>query len=63
MMVTVTTYATRPEAELARIRLEIAGIPSTIMGVDTAMEGGIAGVKLQVPEEHVAAATEILEHA
>jgi hypothetical protein len=62
-MMTVGTYATRVEAELAKLALDAARIPSIIVGVDAAMEGGIAGVRLQVPEDHIASATEILEHA
>jgi hypothetical protein len=62
-MITVKTYATRIEAEIARFTLDAAGVPSTIVGVDAAMEGGIAGVKLQVPEAYVAPATELLDHA
>lgn len=62
-MMTVQTYATRVEAEIAKHTLDAARIPSIIAGVDAAREGGIAGVRLQVPEDHVAPATEILEHA
>ena len=62
-MITVKTYATRTEAEIAKIALDAAGVPSIIIGVDVGMEGGIAGVKLQVPDDYVASATEILEHA
>jgi hypothetical protein len=62
-VITVKTFATRPEAELARIRLDAAGVPANIIGVDLAMEGGIAGVRLQVPEQYVATVMEILEHA
>jgi hypothetical protein len=62
-MITVRTYATRVEAEIARFALDAAGVPSIIVGVDAAMEGGIAGVKLQVPEAYVASATELLDHA
>jgi len=61
-VITVKTYATRTEAEIAKITLDAAGVPSVIIGVDIAMEGGIAGVRLQVPEDYVASATETLEH-
>ncbi len=60
-MITIKTYSTRTEADLAKIALDAAEIPSVIIGVGTALEGGIAGVKLQVPEDYVAAAAEILE--
>jgi hypothetical protein len=62
-MITVKTFSTRVEAAIAKLTLDAAGVPSIIVGVDAAMEGGIAGVKLQVPEDHVASATEFLEQA
>jgi putative signal transducing protein len=62
-VITVKTFATRPEAEIAKIALDAAEVPSVIVGVDVGMEGGIAGIKLQVPEDFVASAREILEHA
>ncbi len=60
-MITIKTYPTRTEADLAKIALDAADIPSVITGVGTALEGGIAGVKLQVPEDYVESAVEILE--
>jgi hypothetical protein len=62
-VITVKTFATRPEAEIAKIALDAAEVPSIIVGVDVGMEGGIAGIKLQVPDDFVASAREILEHA
>ncbi len=62
-MVTIKTYPTRFEADTARIELEAAGIPCTVVGVGVAMEGGIEGVQLQVPPDRVDAALEILEAA
>ena len=62
-LITVKTYTTRVEAELAKLSLDAAGVPSIIVGVDAAMEGGIAGVRLQVPEDYVESATEILDDA
>lgn len=62
-MKTVTTYPTRIEADIAKLVLDAADIPSVVIGVGAAMEGGIAGVKLQVPEDQVDRALEILEDA
>ena len=50
-MKTVKTYPTRIEADIAKLALDAANIPSVVVGVGTAMEGGIAGAKLRVPEE------------
>lgn len=60
-MQVIRTYATRPEAELDRLELEAAEIPGVVVGVDAAMEGGIAGVRLLVPDDVVERALEILE--
>jgi len=59
-MQTIRTYPTRLAAELARISLEGAGIPAWIVGVDLGVEGGAAGVRLQVPEARVEAALALL---
>ena len=59
-MKTIRTYAMQYEADLARIALEGANIPAVVVGVDVGMRGGIAGVQLLVPEDHVAAALEVL---
>ena len=58
----IKTYPTRVEAELAKIALDAAGIPSVIVGVGVSMEGGVAGVKLLVPDERVKEALEVLKH-
>lgn len=60
-MTTIGTYQTRVEADLARIALEGAGIPAVVLGVGVGMEGGIGGVRLLVPEEHVEAALKVLD--
>lgn len=60
---TVRTYPTRIEADIAKLALDAADIPSVVIGVGTVMEGGIAGVKLQVPEDQVGRALQILEDA
>jgi hypothetical protein len=57
----IKTYSSRLDADLARIALEAADVPSVIVGVGVAMEGGAAGVRLLVPEEYVEAALKILE--
>ncbi len=57
----IRTYATHPEADLDRIELDAAEIPCVVLGVDAAMEGGISGVRLLVPEDDVERALELLE--
>jgi hypothetical protein len=57
----IKTYSSRFDADLARIALEAADVPSVIVGVGVAMEGGAAGVRLLVPDEYVEAALKILE--
>lgn len=61
--ITAAVFATRPEAELARARLEAAGIPATVHGDDA---GGLypnlstSGVRVMVSEPDVADAKAIL---
>lgn len=62
-MKTIKTYSTRTEADIANLALDAAGVPSIIIGVGVAMEGGIAGIKLQVPDDHVELAMEILKNS
>lgn len=59
-MKTVGTYPTRHEADLAKIALDGAGIPSVVIGVGVGMEGGAAGVQLLVPSEHLDKALNLL---
>jgi hypothetical protein len=59
-MKAIKTYPTKVEADLAKIALDSAGVPSLVVGVGVSMEGGVAGVQLLVPDEHVDAALEIL---
>jgi len=59
-MQVVKTYSTRTEADLARIALRAAGIEATVVGVGVAMEGGVASVRLLVPDEQVKAARDVL---
>ena len=59
----IKTYSTRVEADLARLALEAAGIPSTVVGISAGMEGGVAGVQLLVPDDRVEAALTLLKDA
>jgi Putative prokaryotic signal transducing protein len=59
-MEAIRSYSTRLEADLARIALEGADIPATVVGVDVAF-GGIGGVQLLVPEDRVEAAEKVLK--
>ena len=60
-MKAIKTYPSRVEADLARIALDAAGVPSIVVGIGVGMEGGMAGVQLLVPDDQVEAALEILE--
>ena len=62
-MKTIKTYPTNIDAELARIALDAAGIPSVVVGIGVGMEGGEAGVQLLVPEDRVQAALSVLGNA
>jgi len=62
-MKTIKTYPTRVEADLARIALDAAGIPSVVVGIGVSMEGGVAGVQLLVPDDRVEAALKVLREA
>ena len=62
-MKAIKTYPTRVEADLAKIALDAAEVPSVVVGVGVGMEGGVAGVQLLVPDDHVAAALRVLEDA
>ena len=60
-MKTIKTYPTRIEADLARIALDAADVPSVVVGIGVGMEGGMEGVQLMVPEELVETALKILQ--
>jgi Putative prokaryotic signal transducing protein len=60
-MKAVRTYSTRLDADLARIALDAAGVPSVVVGTGVDLEGGAAGVQLLVPEEFIDAALTALE--
>jgi hypothetical protein len=62
-MKTIKTYPTRVEADLAKLALDAAGVPSVVVGTGVGMEGGIAGVRLLVEDDHVEAAMRVLEDA
>ena len=62
-MRSIKTYATTVEADLARIELEAADVPSIVVGTGVSMEGGLAGVQLLVPDDHVEAALKVLGDA
>ncbi len=57
----IKTYASRIEADLDRLALEAADVPALVVGVGMALEGGIEGVKLLVPDDMVERALQILE--
>jgi hypothetical protein len=59
-MKSIKNYPTRVEADLARITLEAADVPSVVVGIGVGMEGGAAGVQLLVPEDRVAEALQVL---
>src|SRR5262245_59270787 len=60
-MKVIKNYPTRIDAELAKLKLDSAGIFSTIVGVELFMEGGASGVQLLVPDESFDAALRALE--
>ncbi len=62
-MKTLKTYPTSVEADLARIALDAAGIPSVVVGISVGMEGGGNGVQLLVPDDRVEAALAVLGSA
>ena len=59
-MKAIKTYPTRIEADLAKIALDAAGVPSVVVGIGVGMEGGAAGVQLLVPDDCVEAALTVL---
>ena len=62
-MKTIKTYSTRVEADLARIALETAGVPSVVVGVGVGMEGGTGGVQLLVEDDRVEQSLQMLGDA
>jgi hypothetical protein len=62
-MKAIKTYPTTVEADLAKIVLDAHDIPSLVTGTGVTMEGGMAGVQLFVPDEHVQEALKVLGNA
>jgi hypothetical protein len=60
-MKAVKTYSTRLDADVARIALDAAGVPSVVVGTGVDFEGGTAGVQLLVPDELIDEALKALE--
>jgi Putative prokaryotic signal transducing protein len=59
-MKTIKTYSSQVEAEVARITLDAAGVPSVVVGVGAGMEGGTGGVQLLVEDDRVEGALKVL---
>jgi hypothetical protein len=59
-MTPLKTYPTQVEADLARIKLDAAGVPSLVVGVDVGMKGGMGGVQLLVSDDLIDEALRIL---
>ncbi len=62
-MKSIKTYPSRIEADLAKIALDAAEVPSVVVGIGVGMEGGMAGVQLLVPEDQVEVALRILQES
>jgi hypothetical protein len=62
-MKTIKTYSTRVDAEVARIALDAAGVPSVVVGVGVGMEGGTGGVQLLVQDDQAERALKVLGDA
>ena len=62
-MKVVKTYSTRVDADVAKIALAAADVPSIVVGIGTELEGGTAGVQLLVRDEYVETALSILERS
>jgi len=60
-MKVVRSFPSRLDADLAKIALDAAGVPSLVVGTGVEFEGGANGVQLLVPDEWVAAASAALE--
>jgi hypothetical protein len=59
-MKSIKSYPTTIEADIARMALEAAGVPSVVVGIGVGMEGGAAGVQLLVPEDRMEEALRVL---
>lgn len=56
----IKSYQTTLEADIARMALEAAGVPSVVVGIGVGMEGGAAGVQLLVPDDRIEEALTVL---
>jgi len=59
-MKSIKSYPTTVEADIARMALEAAGVPSLVVGIGVGMEGGTAGVQLLVPDDRIEEALTVL---
>lgn len=59
-MKSIKSYPTTVEADIARMALEAAGVPSVVVGIGVGMEGGAAGVQLLVPDDRIEEALTVL---
>jgi hypothetical protein len=59
-MKSIKSYPTTVEADIARMALEAAGVPSVVVGIGVGMEGGTAGVQLLVPDDRIEEALTVL---
>lgn len=62
-MKAIRSYPTTVDADLAKIALDAAGVPSVVVGIGVPMEGGSSGVQLLVPDECVETALTVLERS
>ena len=65
-MITVASFSKPEEAHLLRLRLEAGGVPAFVQDenmvqMDWMYSNAIGGVRVQIAEEDVARAKEILE--
>jgi Putative prokaryotic signal transducing protein len=63
IMKVIKTYSTRLDADLAKIALAAADVPSMVVGVGSELEGGASGVQLLVPDDSIEAALKVLERS
>jgi hypothetical protein len=59
-MKSIKSYPTTVEADIARMALEAADVPSVVVGIGVGMEGGSAGVQLLVPDDRIEEALTVL---
>ena len=59
-MKSIKSYPTTVEADIARMALEAAGVPSVVVGIGVGMKGGANGVQLLVPDDRIEQALTVL---